>query len=57
MDVEAIDEVKSIINVSFTLTFDGGSVIPTLNGKAIFRFIKKNSGKWQIIRWEDNQTF
>ena len=57
MDIEEIDDVKSIINVSFTLTFDGGTVIPTLNGKAIFNFIKKNSGKWQIIRWEDNQTF
>ena len=57
MDVEEIDDAQTKINVSFSLTFDGGSIIPTLNGKAIFNFVKKKSGKWQIIRWEDIQSF
>jgi hypothetical protein len=52
-----IDEEEVKLKLIFTLTFDDGSDIPTLKGEAFFKFVKKNSGKWQIIRWEDLSSF
>ncbi|GAB4188171.1 MAG: hypothetical protein Kow00108_24890 [Calditrichia bacterium] len=37
---------------SFTLTVNGGTTIPVINGEVIFRFINKNN-TWYIIYWED----
>lgn len=37
---------------SFTLTIEGGTNIPVLNGEVIFRFIKR-SEKWFLLYWED----
>ncbi len=39
---------------TFTLTFDGGKSIPTLNGEVIFKFIKRGK-RWYITLWEDLQ--
>lgn len=38
--------------VTFTLTLDGGSTIPTLIGIVVFNFIKRDK-KWFIYRWQD----
>jgi hypothetical protein len=38
--------------VTFTLTLDGGSTIPTLIGIVMFNFIKRDK-KWFIYRWQD----
>ncbi|RMF61934.1 MAG: hypothetical protein D6748_00575 [Calditrichaeota bacterium] len=40
--------------ITFTLTLDGGSTIPTLNGEVLFQFIRRGQ-KWYIVRWEDLQ--
>ena len=42
---------------SFQLTIDGGNQFPTINGTAMFYFIRKNSGIWKITRWEDKSKF
>ncbi len=52
-----IDSTNAAIKLIFTLTFDDGSVIPTLRGEANFNFEKKNTGIWKIIRWEDFSSF
>jgi len=41
------------IELTFLLTFDDGSIIPTVKGVAFFQFEKKKSGKWCIIKWEE----
>ena len=51
------DSVQSEIKVTFQLTFDGGTEIPTLKGEASFNFQKKSSGRWTITRWEDLSSF
>ena len=51
------DSVRSEIKITFQLTFDGGTEIPTLKGEALFNFKKKSSGRWTIIRWEDLSSF
>ncbi len=51
------DSVQSEIKVTFQLTFDGGTEIPTLKGEASFNFQKKASGRWTITRWEDLSSF
>jgi hypothetical protein len=38
--------------ITFTLTLDGGSTIPTLIGEVIFTFVKRGE-KWFISRWKD----
>lgn len=55
--ISNIDSTNAEIKLSFTLTFDNGSTIPTLRGDASFNFEKKNSGKWNIVRWEDLGSF
>lgn len=53
----SLDSVQSEIKVTFQLTFDGGTEIPTLKGEALFNFQKKASGRWTITRWEDLSSF
>lgn len=38
--------------ITFTLTLDGGSAIPTLIGEVTFTFIKRGE-RWYISRWQD----
>ncbi len=38
--------------ITFTLTIDGGTTIPTLNGEVIFQYVRRGK-KWFIARWED----
>ncbi len=40
--------------ITFTLTLDGGSGIPTLLGEVIFTYFRKET-TWRIVRWEDKQ--
>ena len=54
---DTLDNENIKIAVSFSLTFNGGNIIPTLSGRALFYFVKKKSGKWKIVRWEDTQSF
>lgn len=42
---------------NFQLTIDGGNDFPTINGSALFYFVKKSNGVWKINRWEDKSTF
>ena len=53
----SLDSAQSEIKVTFQLTFDGGTEIPTLKGEALFNFQKKSSGRWTITRWEDLSSF
>jgi len=53
----SLDSTQSEIKVTFQLTFNGGTDIPTLKGEALFNFQKKVSGRWTIIRWEDLSSF
>jgi len=46
-------KLRSTIQKSFTLTFNGGIQIPVLTGEVRFIFEKKNDEKWCIISWED----
>jgi len=39
---------------TFTLTFDGGRSIPTLQGEVIFHFIRRGQ-RWYISLWEDQK--
>ncbi|MCB0258235.1 MAG: hypothetical protein KDI38_17365 [Calditrichaeota bacterium] len=41
-------------NITFTLTLDGGSTIPTLLGEVIFVYVRREN-RWLISRWEDKQ--
>lgn len=41
----------------FQLTFNGGNIIPTLNGEALFLLRKNGDGVWKITRWEDKAAF
>ncbi len=41
------------IELPFLLTFDDNQNIPTVKGVALFKFKKKASGKWSIVRWEE----
>lgn len=52
-----IEDEFAELKLIFTLTFDDGTEIPTLKGEAFFNFEKKNSGKWNIVRWEDLSSF
>lgn len=38
--------------LTFTLTLDGGSQIPTLIGKVVFTYIRRGE-TWFISRWEE----
>jgi len=38
--------------ITFTLTLDGGSTIPTLLGVVIFTYIRRDK-KWFLARWKD----
>ncbi|RMH80090.1 MAG: hypothetical protein D6681_18815 [Calditrichaeota bacterium] len=40
--------------ITFTLTLDGGTAIPTLIGEVEFQYIRRGN-KWFIVRWEDLQ--
>lgn len=40
--------------ITFTLTLDGGTTIPTLNGEVNFVYIRRDP-KWLISLWEDQQ--
>jgi len=42
---------------NFQLTIDGGNDFPTINGSALFYFVKKSNDEWKITRWEDKSTF
>ncbi len=40
--------------LTFTLTLDGGTTIPTLIGEVTFVFVRREEDdRWVIIRWED----
>ena len=40
--------------LTFTLTLDGGTTIPTLIGEVNFVFVRREEDeRWVIIRWED----
>lgn len=45
------------LTANFQLTIDGGKVMPTITGTALFIFIKKPNGVWKITRWEDKSNF
>ena len=47
------DAVVFIQKITFTLTLDGGSAIPTLIGEVTFTFIRRGE-KWYISRWQDD---
>jgi len=47
-------QTEAEMKKTFTLTFDGGKSIPTLNGEVIFKFLKRGK-KWYITLWEDLQ--
>jgi len=49
------NEGDSLHTVTFTLTLDGGTIIPTLNGEVEFTYVQNNKGKWLISLWEDKQ--
>lgn len=38
--------------ITFTLTLDGGSTIPTLLGVVIFNYVREEK-KWYLARWQD----
>jgi hypothetical protein len=52
-----LDSTHVELKQVFQLTLDGGIVIPTLNGEALFILRKNTSGRWKITRWEDKPTF
>lgn len=52
-----IKDDQAEIKLTFTLTFEDGTEIPTLKGEAIFNFVRKKTGKWTIIRWQDEGSF
>lgn len=58
-DTIKLDSLKSPTEIqhkiTFTLTLDGGTTIPTLNGEVEFTYIQNNEGKWLISKWEDLQ--
>ena len=45
------------IKITFQLTLDGGSEIPTVKGEALFNFKQNTSEVWKITRWEDLSSF
>ncbi len=45
-------KTRAEMKKTFTLTFDGGRSIPTLNGEVIFKFIRRGK-RWYIRLWED----
>lgn len=47
------DSATAELKQSFLLTLGSGIDVPTYSGEALFTLIKKNSGKWKILRWED----
>ncbi|MBD3224836.1 MAG: hypothetical protein GF313_08910 [Caldithrix sp.] len=58
------EKSRKEIKKTFTLTFDGGELIPTIKGEALFIFKKKIMGTlpdtssiWKITRWEDLSRF
>ena len=51
------DSTSYEIKITFQLTLDGGSNIPTIKGEALFNFIRNKSKVWKITRWEDLSTF
>lgn len=51
------DSSLSEIKITFQLTLDGGSEIPTVKGEALFNFRKRPAGIWTISRWEDLSSF
>jgi hypothetical protein len=53
-----IVEKEIEMKLTFTLTLDGGSTIPTLNGEVIYVFFcleKNDRQRCRIILWEDQQ--
>jgi hypothetical protein len=47
------DSSRVELKKTFQLTLDGGEDIPSLSGWALFTFIRKKSGLWKILRWDD----
>jgi hypothetical protein len=45
------------IKITFQLTLDGGSEIPTVKGEALFNFKQNTLEVWKITRWEDLSSF
>ncbi|GAB4337478.1 MAG: hypothetical protein Kow0037_20290 [Calditrichia bacterium] len=52
--VEREPELRIEHRVTFTLTLDGGRVIPPLNGEVLFQFIRRNK-KYYISLWKDQK--
>lgn len=48
------DSSRVELKQSFLLTLNLGVDPTTYSGEAIFTLVKKTSGKWKIIRWEDS---
>jgi hypothetical protein len=44
----------SLHTITFTLTLDGGTTIPILNGEVEFTYVRRGE-KWLISLWEDKQ--
>jgi len=57
-DTLTLDESNKPVKIqdiiTFTLTFDGGASIPTLNGEVEYTYIFRDP-KWLISQWEDLQ--
>lgn len=47
------DSSQVELKKTFQLTLDGGETIPSISGWALFTFIRKKTGVWKIIRWDD----
>ena len=48
------DSSQVELKQSFLLTLNFGVDPTTYRGEAIFTLVKKGSGRWKIIRWEDS---
>ncbi len=52
-----IEDDSASIRVTFQLTLDSGTEIPTIKGEADFIFRRGSMGIWRIRRWDDLSTF
>ena len=50
------DTLAQIV-LTFQLTLDGGQVVPTIKGEALFLFAFRENKLWRITRWEDRSSF
>jgi hypothetical protein len=57
LDSTAIDSTTYTIKITFQLTLDGGTDIPTIRGEARFNFVRNSSDIWKIKRWDDLSSF